>query len=238
MSLLEANVNRLEASVRDQIMDLEAARTGEERSLTESLQRAAGIQTELRSQLDLLIEERQRIATKLNLKYHQSKPYDAVVVYLSNELNLLLEMNLLLESKRDELKEKTEDIISSASDESTRANIELHQPAIERLWRIMPKETEMFLTQEVETFILQRHDVHFFFHALAQFWSSPALIEHTRIRPSVPMPGFEGCTPTLFLTIQSWTLAQLYLKKGNVNKARVLTLNGSFLYKCTVSLWQ
>lgn len=118
--LLEAKVDRLEAKVNDQIMDLEAARLSEaevERSLTETVQAKEDLETDLRhakremqqrveaieSRLRHTINEMQTVTEQLTEECRQKGQKVAELEEAENELSELRKLKSGLEFKRDEL---------------------------------------------------------------------------------------------------------------------------------------
>ena len=95
------------------------------------------------------------------------------------------------------------------------------QEVIDRTWLYIPIEAKAFLFERIKS---RRYCG---FHELAEFWSSPSVIEYTR----GDITGRSGS-----VCGASWFIALNYLKLGKVQDARVLTLNGSFLHQCTVSI--
>ena len=87
---------------------------------------------------------------------------------------------------------------------------------IDHRWKVcMPQQAKMFLLEALDLPSL---------HKLARFWSSPSVIEYTR---GVFAGNVCGA---------SWLIALNYLKLGQVQEARALTLNGAFLNQCLVSI--
>lgn len=89
------------------------------------------------------------------------------------------------------------------------------QDGIERHWESMPEQAKKFIL-ETRNFLNM--------HKLAKFWSQPSVIEYTRGNIAGSVCG------------ASWFMALNYLKLGMESQARALTLNGSFLHQCYVSL--
>ena len=87
---------------------------------------------------------------------------------------------------------------------------------IDHHWKLcMPTQAKIFLLETLDFPSL---------HKLAKFWSSPSVIEYTRRGVAGNVCG------------ASWLIALNYLKLGQVQEARALTLNGSFLHQCYVSI--
>jgi len=89
------------------------------------------------------------------------------------------------------------------------------QDAIDRHWESMPPQAKKFILETLDFLSI---------HRLTKFWSSPGVVEYTR-------GGIAGS-----VCGASWFIALNYLKLGRMSEARALTLNGSFLHQCYVSI--
>ena len=88
---------------------------------------------------------------------------------------------------------------------------------LEGHWESMPSQLCPFLLHKKHTLTL---------HDLAKFWSGDSMVAFTR-------GGIAGS-----VCGSSWFMASMYLRIGMANEARVLTLNGSFLHECYVSVFE
>ena len=86
---------------------------------------------------------------------------------------------------------------------------------IKENWESMPNQAKKFLLGSLGSINL---------HRLAEFWSSPMVIEYTRGGIAETVGGY-----SLFIALN-------YLKLGKVRESQALVLNGSFLLQCAVSI--
>ena len=107
---------------------------------------------------------------------------------------------------------------------------------IDHHWKLcMPTQAKIFLLETLDFPSL---------HKLAKFWSSPSVIEYTRNNIACDRNTQVGSHMELefgrlgmsWSCFSSWFIALNYLKLGKVQEARILTLNGSFLHQCLVSI--
>ena len=94
-------------------------------------------------------------------------------------------------------------------------HIQSIQDAINNHWESFPRQAKSFILDT-----LSEKNV----YSLLTFWSSPQHIEFASGNVAGSMCG------------ASWYLALLYLKLGKYKEAKALTINGSFLYQCYVSI--